>query len=48
VPVKLKLLVEKFAVIGTDGLETLLLHAEPGSPTVDALAALRTSIGSGG
>ncbi|WP_239159041.1 helix-turn-helix domain-containing protein [Winogradskya humida] len=36
----LDLLVEKFAVVGSDGLEALLLHAKPGTPTADALALL--------
>ncbi|WNE95672.1 helix-turn-helix transcriptional regulator [Streptomyces luomodiensis] len=35
-----ELLVEKFQVAGSDGLETLLLHAAPGSPSADALALL--------
>ncbi|MEV4345827.1 helix-turn-helix transcriptional regulator [Actinoplanes sp. NPDC049596] len=34
------LLIDKFAVIGADGLEALLLHAEPGTPSADALATL--------
>ncbi|MFD8570110.1 helix-turn-helix domain-containing protein [Streptomyces sp. NPDC059639] len=36
----LELLVEKFQVAGPDGLETLLLHAAPGSPSAQALALL--------
>ncbi|MFL4902625.1 helix-turn-helix domain-containing protein [Streptomyces sp. MMS24-I2-30] len=36
----LKLMVEKFAVTGADGLEALLLHAETGSRSADALALL--------
>ena len=38
----LELLVEKFQVVGASGLETLLLHAEPGTPSADALALLAT------
>ncbi|MBL7254076.1 helix-turn-helix domain-containing protein [Paractinoplanes lichenicola] len=36
----IELLIDKFAVLGTDGLETLMLHAEPGSPSALALAEL--------
>lgn len=36
----LELMVEKFAVTGTDGLEVLLLHAEPGSRSARALEVL--------
>jgi transcriptional regulator with XRE-family HTH domain len=36
----LELLTEKFAVVGTDGLEALLLHAEPGTRTAEALERL--------
>ncbi|MFG1606463.1 helix-turn-helix domain-containing protein [Actinoplanes sp. NPDC049265] len=40
----LELLTEKFAVVGTDGLEALLLHAEPGTPTAEALDQLSSSL----
>ncbi|MDX6739523.1 helix-turn-helix transcriptional regulator [Actinocorallia sp. A-T 12471] len=36
----LELLVEKFLVVGTVGIEVMLLHAEPASRTADALALL--------
>ncbi|PRX67736.1 hypothetical protein B0I32_104493 [Nonomuraea fuscirosea] len=36
----LELMVEKFAVTGTDGLEVLLRHAEPGSRSARALETL--------
>lgn len=38
----LELLVEKFQVAGPQQLETLLLHAAPGTPSADALAFLAT------
>jgi hypothetical protein len=37
-------MIEKFALVGSDGLEALLLHAEPGTPSADALAALASLI----
>ncbi|MDY7091221.1 MAG: helix-turn-helix transcriptional regulator [Actinomycetota bacterium] len=36
----LELMVEKFAVLGSGGLEALLLHAEPGTRTAEALDRL--------
>lgn len=36
----LELMIEKFAVVGSNGLEALLLHAEPGTRSADALARL--------
>ncbi|BBA97458.1 putative DNA-binding protein [Actinacidiphila reveromycinica] len=42
---ELELLVEKFAVVGADGLEALFLHAEPGSRSERALAELAESVG---
>ncbi|MFI1408933.1 hypothetical protein ACH4Y0_03205 [Streptomyces sp. NPDC020707] len=36
----LELLVEKFQVVGATELETMLLHAEPGTSSADALALL--------
>ncbi len=36
----MELLVEKFQVSGPGGLEMLLLHAAPGSPSADALTLL--------
>lgn len=42
----LELLIEKFAVVGTDGLEALLLHAEPGSRSADGLALLASLVAS--
>jgi len=36
----LELLIEKFSVVGADGLEALFLHAEPGTRSADALATL--------
>lgn len=41
----LELLVEKFAVVGAPGLETVLLHADPGSATAEALTALSLPAG---
>ncbi|MEU2603699.1 helix-turn-helix domain-containing protein [Streptomyces albus] len=38
----LELLAEKFQVVGASGLEALLLHAEPGTRSADALALLAT------
>ena len=40
----LELLIEKFAVVGADGLEALFLHAEPGTRSADALAALASLV----
>jgi transcriptional regulator with XRE-family HTH domain len=37
---ELDLMIEKFAVVGSGALEALLLHAEPGSRSADALARL--------
>ncbi|GIM89453.1 helix-turn-helix domain-containing protein [Paractinoplanes toevensis] len=36
----LELLIDKFAVVGADGLEMLLLHAEPNTPSAAGLATL--------
>jgi hypothetical protein len=36
-------MIEKFAVIGTPSLEALLLHAEPGTHSAEALAKLAAS-----
>ncbi|XVU23601.1 helix-turn-helix domain-containing protein [Actinoplanes sp. CA-054009] len=45
----LTLLIDKFAVLGADGLEALLLHAEPGSPSAGALERLAAlTLGAGG
>ncbi len=43
----LELLVEKFAVIGERGLEVLLLHAEPDTPSADKLATLSDLVSAG-
>ena len=40
----LELLVEKFSVVGTDGLQTLFLRAEPGTRSADALATLASLV----
>jgi transcriptional regulator with XRE-family HTH domain len=40
----LELLVEKFSVVGADGLEALFLHAEPGTRSADALATLASLV----
>ena len=40
----LELLIEKFAVVGADGLEVLFLHAEPGTRSADALATLASLV----
>ena len=40
----LELLIEKFSVVGADGLEILFLHAEPGTRTAEALATLATLV----
>jgi len=42
---QLELLFEKFAVTGTDNLEALLLHAEPGTRSAEALASLTAAVG---
>ncbi|MFI5842072.1 helix-turn-helix domain-containing protein [Catenuloplanes sp. NPDC051500] len=36
----LHLMAEKFAIVGSDGLEAVLMHAAPGSPSAEALARL--------
>ena len=36
----MELLVEKFQLAGPGGLELLLMHAAPGSPSADALTLL--------
>jgi hypothetical protein len=40
----LELLIEKFSVVGADGLEALFLHAEPGSRSAEALATLASLV----
>ena len=40
----LELLIEKFSVIGADGLEALFLHAEPGTRSAEALATLASMV----
>jgi MmyB-like transcription regulator ligand binding domain len=40
----LELMVDNFAVTGAVGLEMLLLHAEPGTRTADAMAALAARV----
>jgi hypothetical protein len=44
----LELMTEKFAIVGSDGLEAVLMHAAPGSPSAEALATLLSaeSVGS--
>ena len=41
---EVELLIDKFAVLGTSGLEALLLHAEPNSRSAEALAELATFV----
>ncbi|MCA1226439.1 helix-turn-helix domain-containing protein [Saccharopolyspora sp. 6M] len=41
---EVELLAEKFAVPGDGGLEALLLHAEPGTPSATALTRLRNLV----
>jgi hypothetical protein len=38
------LLVEKFSVVGADGLEALFLHAEPGTRLADSLSTLASLV----